>query len=466
MSTDQAPHDLQLELALLALVLTDNAKLDRVTRLEPEHFFDAVNREVFTVARDLRRDGRPIDLVTLGSLMGGDPLGGSASILESIRAYSMAGELPDATSVEDALVSLYTRRRMLAAGEALAVSVLNYAAKPADVIEATMRELEDIHALSQPARRTLWDAEAGIDAMLREMEADNSANYIPTGIKSLNDMTGGWRRRELTYLGGRTSMGKSAIAVCVGTNAAKAGHGVLIISLEMGMHQWLARVASEAAYSSQRPVPYARALKGELNQSEREDFARAAMRRATLPMRIDERSGLSAMQIAAETRKAQAAFERQGKRLGLVIVDHIGKVRPSSRYKGNKVHEIGETSQALAHLAKAEDVAVLGLVQLNRGVEGRENKRPGLPDLRDSGDLEQDADAVLFAYRPAYYLARGKEDEGTDEERLRLADLERKKHVLEINVAKQRNGPAGTVELWCDMASNVVCDLDNRRAAA
>ena len=462
----ESPHDLQLERALLALVLTDNAVLDRVNRLEPEHFFDAVNREVFTVAGDLRRDGKPVNLVTLGGLMGGDPLGGSASILESIKAYSMAGELPDALSVEDSLVNLYTRRRMLAAGQTLADSVLNYAAKPADVIEATVRELEDVRALSQPPRRTLWDADAGIDAMLRAMEADNGANCITTGIKGLNDMTGGLRRRDLAYLGGRPSMGKSAIAVCVGTNAAKAGHGVLIFSLEMGMQQWLARVASEAAYSSQRPLPYAHALKGELNQSEREAFARAAMQRAALPMLIEERSGLSATQIAAETRRAQTHFERQGKRLGLVIIDHIGKVRPSSRYKGNKVHEIGETSQALAHLAKAEDVAVLGLVQLNRGVEGRDNKRPGLPDLRDSGDLEQDADAVLFAYRHAYYLARGKEDEGTDDERLRLAELERKKHVLEISVAKQRNGPVGTVEVWCDMGSNVVCDIDHRRAAA
>ena len=115
---DAPPNNLQLERALLALVLTDNGVLDRVTRLEPEHFFDAVNREVFTVARELRRDGKSVNLVMLGGLMGGDPLGGAASILDSIKSYSMAGELPDAISVEDSLVNLYTRRRMLAAGEA------------------------------------------------------------------------------------------------------------------------------------------------------------------------------------------------------------------------------------------------------------------------------------------------------------------------------------------------------------
>src|SRR5262245_43593016 len=130
-----APHNLQLERALLALVLNDNTVLDRLTRLEPEHFFDAVNREVFTVTRDLRREGRPADLDTLGGLMGGDPLGGKTGILESLKAYSVGNELPDAVSVEDSLITLYVRRQMQATGEALAGSVWNYAVKPADVIE-------------------------------------------------------------------------------------------------------------------------------------------------------------------------------------------------------------------------------------------------------------------------------------------------------------------------------------------
>jgi len=179
-------------------------------------------------------------------------------------------------------------------------------------------------------------------------------------------------------------------------------------------------------------------------------------------MLIEEASGPSVMQIMAKTRKAQVHFERAGKRLGLVIVDHIGKVRPSNRYKGNKVHEIGEVSQALAQLAKIEDVAVLALVQLNRGVEGRENKRPTMADLRDSGDLEQDADTVLLAYREAYYLEREKHDDDDSKEKMRLAELERRKHELEVIVAKQRNGAVGTVKLWCDMQSNVITDMDRR----
>ena len=172
-------------------------------------------------------------------------------------------------------------------------------------------------------------------------------------------------------------------------------------------------------------------------------------------MYINEQAGLSMAEIAAFTRTAAQMFERQGRELGLVIVDHIGKVKPSTNYRGNKVHEVGEISNALATLAKRENVAVLALCQLNRGVERRENKRPGLADLRDTGDIEQDADAVMFAYRHAYYLERQKE-ENDDKERARVKALELTRNDLELIIAKQRNGMTGVVELYVDMASNVV----------
>jgi replicative DNA helicase len=458
----EPPSDVGLERALLALVLADNAVLDRFTRLEPEHFYDAVNREVFTTARDLRRDGRPVNLVTLTGLMGGDPLGGTASILDAIKAFSLAGELPDATSVEESLIALYVRRRMQAAGEALAGSVQSYATKPAEVIETITRELEDLRALSLPPRRTLWDAEAGIDAMLRAMESDDGTRRVPTGLRDLDARIGGLRPGELGYLGGRPSMGKSALAACIGANASKAGHGTLVISLEMSKDAWLARLASRAAFSTERPIPYSRALNGDLTQSEREAFARAALTLSGLPMWIEERSGLSALQIIATIRKVKPQFERMGTPLALVIVDHIGKVAATNRYKGNRTYELGEISNELAHLAKSEDVAVLALAQLNRDVDGRENKRPTMPDLRESGRLEEDADTVLFAYREAYYLERQKHPEGSAEEVLRLDQLAQHRNELEVGIGKHRRAAAGTVTLWCDIGSNVICDRDWR----
>jgi replicative DNA helicase len=460
------PNDPRLERALLALVVTDNGVLDKLARLEPEHFHDAENREVFTLARDLRREGQPINLVTLGGLMGADPLGGTSSILDSIKAFSLAGELPDALSLEASLLTLHVRRRGLAVGDALAASMQSYAGKPAEVFEATVREIEDLRALSLPPRRTLWDAEAGTDAMLRDLESDDSARKIGTGLRDLDAMTGSIRRGDLAYLGGRPSMGKSAIAVCVGLNAAKAGFGVLIFSLEMSNTAWRARAASRAAFSTTQQVPYKRALNREWTRPEHEAFVRAALSQSGLPMWIDERSGLSMLQIMARTRAVKTQFERLGTPLGLVIVDHVGKVVPATRYKGSRANEIGEISQELAHMAKAEDIAVLGLVQLNREVETRTEQRPMLADLRDSGRLEEDADIVLLAYRQAYYLARDKHDEGSAEEITRLAELNKREHDLEIIVGKARAGMVGSVNLWCDMASNVVCDQERWREAA
>jgi replicative DNA helicase len=300
---------------------------------------------------------------------------------------------------------------------------------------------------------------------LCSVRADDSDRFIPSGLRDLDELTGGLRRGDLAYLGGRPNMGKTAIGISIAINAAKAGHGVLIHSLEMDKDALLMRVASEAAYSSQTRVRYADAMRGRLNQSQKEAFVRAGLSRAGLPVLIDERSGLSAMQIAMETRKAQVYFERRGKRLGLVVIDHLTKIRAGKRYAGNRNQEVGEVSNTIKDLAKSENVAVLCLAQLNRAVEARtENKRPQLADLRESGEIEQDADTVLFAYRDAYYLARQRFDEGSSEEKLRLAELKRLEHILEISVGKARNGPDGRIELFCDMGSNVVANMERRAA--
>lgn len=461
---EATPHDLKLEQALLALILADNSSLDRISRLEPEHFFDPVHQAVFAAARDLLRDRRPINLVTLGGLMGGDPLG-NRSALDSLKDYEFAGTIPEPQDMADALIDLAGRREVQAIGTWLAGSVWEYRKGRAEIIETAMRELDSILAKARSTRRSSWNAADLLDEMLQQVQSDDRENRITTGFSDLDRVTGGWRRGEFAILAGRPSMGKSAIAICAATNAAKAGHGVLVFSLEMTGFQWAARMASEAAYSRDAQVPYAAAMRKQLNDRDLDRFVKAAMLRRGLPLVLDEQSGLSAVDIAARTRRVAQEMERNGTRLGLVVVDHLGKVRPSSHYRGNRVHEMGEISNAMAHLAKSEGVAVLALHQLNRGVEGRDNKRPGLADLRDSGNLEQDADAVMFAYRPGYYLERMKEEDPVAEQ-LRKEQLEATRHDLEISIAKQRNGPTCTIELFCDMASNVVCDKDNTRREA
>lgn len=197
--------------------------------------------------------------------------------------------------------------------------------------------------------------------------------------------------------------------------AANAGHGVLLFSLEMSARACMLRMAADACWSHDRPVAYQAARAGKLSAQERSAFERGAGSLSELPLLIEERPGLTVSDIASSTRRATEHFARQGKRLELVVIDHIGFLVPSNRYKGNRVHEVSEITAGLQRLAKAEQVVVLALHQLNRAVEGRDNKRPTLADLRDSGSVEQDADLVMFCYRAAYYLERMKFDDRQDE---------------------------------------------------
>ena len=270
-------------------------------------------------------------------------------------------------------------------------------------------------------------------------------------------MLGGLGRGEFAILAGRPSMGKSAVAVCFGEGAALLGHGVLIFSLEMTARAWMARMVTDAAWGYRNSLAYSDALRNKLDERGVDRMIRGIEERKHLPLVINEQAGLTVANIAATTRQVAQMFERQGKRLGLVIVDHLGKVKPTA-YPNDRVREVGAISNALAALAKREDVAVLALSQLSRGVEGRDNKRPAMSDLRDSGDLEQDADTVMFAFRNAYYLERQKEDDPA-KEAIRVTMLEACKNILEINIAKQRNGMVGSVPLFIDMPSNAVRNL-------
>jgi replicative DNA helicase len=429
--------------------------LDQLGSFSGDQFFDAMHGAVFNTMLDLRRGGRAINAATLRELTGSDPLGGT-SILDSLEVVTFADSAASPHDVASELAILATRRAMIGQGDWLAEQAKGSHAMPADILATHLGEIDTLIAKARPQGQTMWDWPDAMSAAQEAFQADKSADRITTGLADLDKATGGWARTEFAVLAGRTSMGKSALAVCFGTNAASAGHGVLIFSLEMSMPAWMARVSSAATWSGVGSgIPYAHALQHKLKGKELEAFIRAGALRPVLPCVIEAQGNLSAAEIAARTRKVASDFERKGKRLGLVIVDHLGKVRPTKNYRGNRVMEIGEISSSMANLAKAENVAVLGLHQLNRAVEGRDNKRPQLADLRDSGNVEQDADMVLFAYRPAYYLERAKEDDD-NEDALRKVRLGAVQHILELAVAKQRNGETTSIELFCDMSCNVI----------
>jgi replicative DNA helicase len=216
------------------------------------------------------------------------------------------------------------------------------------------------------------------------------------------------------------------------------------------------RALADIAYDHRLPIAYCDIERGDIENDEFERIEDARRLLHSVPFVIEEQPAVTVSQIAARARKEQQRLERQGATLDIVVVDHTHIMAATNRYAGNRVHEVSEISAGLKALAKELHIPVLALAQLNRAVEGRDNKRPQLSDLRDSGSIEQDADAVIFAYRPEYYLEKPCDDPG--EEALRKEALNNVRHFLELNVAKQRSGPTGTVHARFDAACN---HLDN-----
>jgi replicative DNA helicase len=293
-------------------------------------------------------------------------------------------------------------------------------------------------------------AQAGLASL-----AGNAKIGPSTGFVDLDRIVGGgWPLAQLSIVAGRPGMGKSAFATSAALNAAKAGAGVLVFSLEMTGEQIGARLLTDLAFTSLDPVRYQRRNEG--LSSRHQDLVKQAMGRLEgLSIQVCDRSGITVEDIAVLARMHAAEMKNRGKSLDLVLVDHIGLIMPTDAYRGNRVREVAEATQGLASLAKRLDIPVVGLCQLNRAVEGRENKRATLSDLRDSGAIEEDASLVLMLYRPAYYLERERFDD-RDKEAARQEALSTCINRLEIGIEKNRNGPPGRVDLFVDIGANAV----------
>lgn len=453
-----APCDLDLERSLLSAIIADNALLDKIPQLQPDMLHDPIHANVMKSILDLRQEGRPINLVTLKPRWGAVPFATGGTVFEYLRTFEFAGTLPNIVDISDGLIELHQRRLFLDIGERMTASAGDPSIGPGPLISSFLSELDDLQAQTKPVGKTLWKADDAVDDLFDQILNGTKVDAAPTGFVDLDEFIGGWRESTYVVLAGRPSMGKTALAVSLARKAALGGHGVGIFSLEMSKDQWMTRTICDQAWVGvDDKAPLKSALRRTMNDHEFDLFSTAGKIIRGLPLVIDESSGLTAADIAAGVRQMAEEFRKDGKRLRMVIIDHMGKVMPSGRYKGNRVQEVTELSNALHEIAKTERITLVALCQLNRAVEGRDNKRAGLSDLRESGAIEQDADIVIFPFRPAYYLERAKENTA-EEEAVRMAELRMVQNLLEINIAKQRNGQTGGFELFVDMSANAIRD--------
>jgi replicative DNA helicase len=458
------PHNYEAEQALLGAILGNNLVYDKVNEiLRPEHFADAVHGRIYDAIGKLVQRGQIANLLTLKNIFDQDPglvETGGGKYLE--RLASSLVTIVNAEDYARTIHDLFIRRELIDLGEEVVNDAYGF-----DPDEPATEQIENaeqkLYSLSETGRsetglRGFGDALAG--AILIAEAAHQRQSHVTgvtTGLTDMDRKLGGLHPSDLVILAGRPSMGKTALATNMAFNAARAAHEsgnkegakVAFFSLEMAAEQLATRILAEQTSISSDQI-----RRGDVKTEDFSTFAAVAAELQYLPMFIDDTPAIT---IATLRTRARRLKRQHG--LGMIVVDYLQLMRSGSTNRNdNRVQEISEITRGLKAIAKELDVPVLALSQLSRAVEQREDKRPQLADLRESGSIEQDADVVMFIYREQYYHERSEpqqrpedSDEKFAERMQRWQDRGSQVHNLaEVIIAKQRHGPIGTVKMYFD----------------
>ncbi len=455
-----APHNIEAEQALLGAILVNNEAFYRVSDfLEPRHFFEPVHQNIYEITGSLIRVGKIANPVTLKTFLPADV--DIAGLTVSQYLARLAAEATTVINAEDygrTIYDLSIRRSLIVIGEEM-VNVafdapVDFA--PRDQIEDVERQLYELAETGKydgGFQRFAAALTTAVDMAARAYQRDGRLSGIATGLQDLDRMMGGLQSSDLVILAGRPGMGKTSLATNIAYNIARAWQGevrpdgqretvnggiVGFFSLEMSAEQLATRIISE-----QTEIPSYRIRRGEIDPGDFDRIASVAREMESIPLYIDETGGLAIAQLAARARR----LKRQ-KGLDLLVIDYLQLLQGSTRRAiEGRVQEVTEITTGLKALAKELNVPILALSQLSRQVENRDDKRPQLADLRESGSIEQDADVVLFVFREEYYLKNKEPRAGTDEHFKWQTDMEAVHGKAELIIGKQRHGPTGTVQL-------------------
>jgi len=451
---------LDSEHALLGAAMYDAAACaDVLDRVKPEYFSEPLHGMIWA---ELRKGGVQ-DPVLIGQRMAQypafDQLGGVAFLADLVdRAVTHT-----AGAHADAVTDAAMRRQLLALGQQTMDAAKTRVGDAEAMLVDFERSAGEIARNSTAADkwRPAWEITASAVQRARERKGRID---LPTGLRDLDRLTGGFRRGELAIVAGRPSMGKSTAALALAKSLASSGKGVAFFSMEMPDVALGLRMACDVAYDRYAPeqfrISYFDADRGDLVNDQWRELSGASQKMAGWPLLFDVRPGLTTSQMEACARRAFRRWEADGIERGAIIVDHLTIARPDQDRKGNKVAEVGDISRGLAEMAKRLDVPVIGLCQLSRDVEKRDgkDKRPGLSDLRWSGEIEQDARLVMFLYRPEYYVRKPEDATDLQAEAEWRTKIQKTRHKLFWLVEKNNNGPTGEVETFCDIACSAIRD--------
>ncbi|MGX8176649.1 replicative DNA helicase [Exiguobacterium artemiae] len=438
------PQSIEAEQAVLGAIMIDADRLISASeRLLPQDFYRAAHQRIFEAMLVLSDRGEAIDLVTVTAELS------TLGVLEEIGGLTYLGELAEGVPTA-ANISYYvnvvdqksTLRRLIRTAN----EIVTDGYERQNEVDVLLNEAErKILEVSQgkgsasfiPISDVLTSAYATIDKLHKQ---SGETTGIPTGFRDLDKVTAGFQRNDLIIVAARPSVGKTAFALNISQNVAtRADENVAIFSLEMGAEQLVMRMlCAEGNVDAQRL---------RTGQLEDEDWGKLSLAMSSLSQAgiyIDDTPGIRVNDIRAKCRRL-----KQEHGLGMIMIDYLQLIQGNGRSSDNRQQEVSEISRSLKSLARELEVPVIALSQLSRGVESRQDKRPMMSDIRESGAIEQDADIVAFLYRDDYY---NKETEDAN--------------TIEIIIAKQRNGPTGTVKLAFRKEFNKFVDLEPNNSYA
>ncbi len=423
------PQDVVAEKSLLGALMISNEVLpDVLTVLRPRDFYEQRHQTIFQAIVDLYDQHKPVDLLTLTSDLKSKKklkeIGGAPYLTELSNFVPAASH---AKAYADIIEKASVRRRLIKAGTEIANRAYEDDAVADSLIgdaERALFEVSDkiIKSDYVPMEELLADAFDRIEELHKNKGA---LRGLKTGFRDLDKKTAGFQKGDLVIIGARPAMGKTTFAQNLAYNIASINKkGVLFFSMEMAANEIIDRMISDVS-----GVDNWKMRTGNLSDEEFQRIGDALGEMDEIPIYIDDTSSMTIVELRNKARRAMHDHD-----IGIVIVDYLQLIQGSDRYKGNRVQEVTEISRGLKILARELEIPVIALAQLSRNVTGRDDPRPVLSDLRESGSIEQDADLVMFLHRPDYY----KQNDDNYEET----------HITELLVAKHRHGAVGKIELY------------------
>jgi len=448
------PASVEAEQAVLSAIITNNKAFERVSDfLRPAHFSEALHGRIYAAATALIEKGHLADIITLKNYL---ELQGGFEKEQADYLATLASSAVSVVNAEDygkLVFDLAQKRSLIDLGTEIVNNAFGDQKDSGSQIDEAEQRLYDLSARGADSRMLGFDAALrdSLGIIEKAYKNDGHLTGVSTGFDALDKKLGGLQPSDLIVIAGRPGMGKTALGLNIAFNVAnevmngrhpdKLKGPVAFFSLEMSSDQLTSRVLSFTAEVSSHNM-----MKGTITESDFQKISEYSRQLTSLPLFIDDTPGISVSSIRARARR----LKQQNGGLSLIVVDYVQLIEAAlgPRRDGNRVQEVSEITRGLKILAKELDVPVIALSQLSRGVESRDDKRPLLADLRESGSIEQDADIVMFVYREAYYLERqDPKDVNSDAWIKWKTEMDKVRNKAELIIAKQRRGPTGLAEL-------------------